>query len=142
MNFNFEDSPGYHINRAAAKMRNSLQRAFREQYKDITVDYWVILNRLWIEDGMIQKELAELTAKDNASMTRILDGMQKNGLLERKPDSNDRRAFRIFLTEKGRSLEIPLKKIASENTGKGFRNVNREEMELLKKVLKKISDSY
>jgi len=142
MEFNFENSVGFYINRTASLMRIGLLRAFQEQYPEITVDYWVILNRLWKKDGMIQIELARLTAKDNASMTRMLDGMQRKRMLSRQPDENDRRAFRIFLTQKGKELEAPLKKIAAENQAKALKNLSETEIENLIKTLNKICDNY
>lgn len=142
MKFDFENSVGYHVNRTASLMRIGLARAFQKQYPEITVDYWVILNRLWAKDGMNQSELAKLSAKDNASMTRMLDGMQKKGLAKRVPDENDRRAFRIFLTPKSRELEMPLKAIAAENQKEALKNLNQEEIETLKKLLKTISSRY
>jgi len=142
MNFDFEDSTGYYINKTASLLRIGLLRALQEKYPEITVDYWVILNRLWKKDGMIQIELARLTAKDNASMTRMLDGMQRKGLLKRQPDENDRRAFRIFLTKKGKELEFPLKKIAAENQAKALNNIPDTDIENLKKTLKTICNNY
>ena len=142
MEFNFENSVGYYINKTASLMRIGLLRAFQEKHPEITVDYWVILNRLWKKDGMIQIELARLTAKDNASMTRMLDGMQRKGLLSRQPDENDRRAYRIFLTQKGKELEAPLKTIAAENQTKALKNIPETEIKNLKNILKTISDNY
>lgn len=142
MEFKFENSVGYYINKTASLMRIGLLRAFQEKYPEITVDYWVILNRLWKKDGIIQIELARLTAKDNASMTRMLDGMQRKGILSRQSDENDRRAYRIFLTQKGKELEMPLKKIAGENHGKALNNLSETDIENLKRILKTISDNY
>ncbi len=142
MNFRFEDSVGYYLNRTAMVMRNSLQRAFNLHYPEITIDHWVILNRLWVKDGWNQSELAEMTDKDNASMTRMLDGMQRKGLVERRPDENDRRAQRIFLTGRGRSLEQPLKKIAKENMMKGLKNIPEGDVQKLKKILDLIVNNY
>ncbi len=142
MVFKFEESVGYYLNRTASMMRSSLQRALNKEYKEITIDYWVILNYLWTKDGWIQTELARMSGKDNASMTRMLDGMQKKGLIERKADENDRRAQRIFLTEKGRSLEKPLKKIASENVSKGLKNISSKDVQELKRILEAINENY
>ena len=61
MTFKFEESAGYYLNRAALSMRANLQRSITEKFKDITVDYWVILNRLWAKDGWNQSELAMMT---------------------------------------------------------------------------------
>ncbi len=123
-------------------MRNSLQREFSGQYGEITIDYWVILNRLWESDGWMQTELARMTNKDNASMTRMLDGMQKKGLVERKPDARDRRVQRVFLTDKGRVLEQPLKKIAYANMMKGLENLSEEDTGNLKRILEIIIGNY
>ncbi len=142
MKFNFENSVGFHINKTASLMRIGLLRAFQEKYPEITVDYWVILNRLWLQDGMIQTELARLTAKDNASMTRMLDGMQRKSLIKRQPDENDRRAYRIFLTQKGKELEAPLKTIAAENHARALKNLSEADVENLKGFLEIISNNY
>ena len=142
MKFVFEESPGYYINRAATIMRSSLYRAFQKQFPEITVDYWVILNRLWTHDGIIQSELALTTGKDNASMTRILDGMQKKGLIERRANKNDRRAFDICLTDKARNLEKPLKEIARNNTQKGLKSLDEKDIARLKNILDKITNNY
>ncbi len=142
MDFNFETSIGYYINRTAAVMRNSLQRAFSEAYKEITIDYWIILNRLWIKDGWNQSELALMTGKDNGSMTRMLDGMQKKGLVDRRPDERDRRAQRIYLTAKSISLEKPLKEIARKNMMKGLTNVTEKDEQELKRILDLITGNF
>ncbi len=142
MKFVFEDSPGYYLNRTATVMRSSLHRAIQKQYPEITVDYWVILNRLWKQDGIIQNELALTTGKDNASITRILDGMQKKGLIERHASKNDRRAFNICLTDKAKSLEKPLKEIAVNNTEIGLQSLDEKDIAILKNILDKIFHNY
>ena len=142
MRFVFEDSIGYYINKAATIMRLNLYKAFQGESREITVDYWVVLNRLWQRDGMIQNELARLTGKDNASITRILDGMQKKDLVRRQPDENDRRAYKIFLTEKARGLETSLKDIAGRNAEMAMKNLSTEEITQLKRILKKIIMNY
>jgi len=123
-------------------MRNSLQRAIAKKYPEITVDYWVVLNRLWVKGGWSQSELAKLTNKDNASMTRILDGMQKKGLIDRMRDKYDRRAHKIYKTYKGDQLEEPLKQIAYDNMMKGLENFSPEEIENLKSLLNRIIKNY
>ncbi len=142
MQFNFEHTMGYFINKTAALMRNHLMKEFQREYPGITVDYWVILNRLWIEDGINQTSLARLTAKDNASITRILDGMQRKGLVERRQDPGDRRAYRIYLTEDGKLLEQPLKRIASAHLEKGRKNLSDQDLTQLKRILETIIKNY
>lgn len=60
-----------------------------------------------------QKELAEMVWTDKASMVRILDYLTEKGVIERIQDPSDRRAYRIGVTELGRTL-IPTIKLAFE----------------------------
>jgi DNA-binding MarR family transcriptional regulator len=54
--------------------------------------------------GMTQKDLGEYLAIDKATMVRLLDGLESNGLLKRVEDAKDRRAKRLEITAKGRAL--------------------------------------
>jgi DNA-binding MarR family transcriptional regulator len=59
---------------------------------------------LWGQDGINQQELADLTLKDKASMTLLLDNLTKRGLVKRLEDASDRRSKLIYLTAKGKRL--------------------------------------
>lgn len=141
-NFIFENTIGYTINRTAIRMRNELWKKFKEKGFDITIDHWIVLNRLWDEDGWTQSELAMMTYKDKANITRILDAMAKRDLIERKPDLNDRRVFRVHLTEKGKKLKKPLTKMAVDNMNQGLRGISPKDVEYIKDILNQMHDNY
>jgi MarR family transcriptional regulator for hemolysin len=65
---------------------------------------WAVLARLDRAEGLKQSELAELLDLQPISLTRLLDRLAANGLIERKPDPNDRRANRLYLTPAARPL--------------------------------------
>jgi MarR family transcriptional regulator for hemolysin len=65
---------------------------------------WGVLKRLDRSEGLKQSELAELLDLQPISLTRLLDRLAKNGLIERRPDPNDRRANRLYLTPAARPL--------------------------------------
>lgn len=73
-----------------------------------------ILVQLWKEEGVTQSCLAERVGVDVSTMTKTLQRLQAYGLIERKPDCEDTRAMRVFLTEKGRALEPELTAIWNE----------------------------
>ena len=50
------------------------------------------------EEGLLPSELAEKTCQDRATITGLLDRLEKDGWIERKPDNRDRRSLRIYLT--------------------------------------------
>ncbi|AZN38770.1 MarR family winged helix-turn-helix transcriptional regulator [Paenibacillus albus] len=70
----------------------------------ITPEQWSALNQIDRAQGLIQKEIAERTSKDKPSMTRILDHLEKKGLIYKKPGEHDRRAFLVYSTEAGKAL--------------------------------------
>lgn len=59
---------------------------------------WTVLIRLDRCEGLKQSELAEILDLQPISLTRLLDRLAANGLIERRPDPNDRRANRLYLT--------------------------------------------
>ena len=65
---------------------------------------WVVLMRLDRSEGLKQSELAEVLDLQPISLTRLLDRLADTGLIERRPDPNDRRANRLYLTPAARPL--------------------------------------
>jgi MarR family transcriptional regulator for hemolysin len=59
---------------------------------------WAVLARLEHHEGLKQSELAEMLDLQPITLTRLVDRLCANGLIERRPDPNDRRAKRLYLT--------------------------------------------
>ena len=68
-----------------------LQKYFREKELDLTVEQWSILVHLWKYDGVSQQELSNRTFRDKPSITRLVDNLEKLGLVERRASETDRR---------------------------------------------------
>jgi len=75
---------------------------------------WGVLVRLDRSEGLKQSELAEILDLQPISLTRLLDRLAENGLIERRPDPNDRRANRLYLTPAARPLLGELADLASD----------------------------
>ncbi len=82
------------------RMRRRMARAL-DTY-DVTLEQFVVLYNLVIEDGINQKKLSGRVDKDQATLARILDILENRGYVERRTTEKDRRAFLVFITEKGR----------------------------------------
>ena len=65
---------------------------------------WAVLVRLERVEGLKQTELAEILDLQPITLTRLVDRLCDNGLIERRPDPKDRRAKRLFLTDAARPL--------------------------------------
>jgi DNA-binding MarR family transcriptional regulator len=81
-----------------------MQKKFRENNIDLTYEMHQIMASLWKKDGVNQQELADLTLKDKASMTYLIDNLTKRDLVKRVEDKTDRRSKLVYLTPKGKQL--------------------------------------
>ena len=65
---------------------------------------WAVLIRIDRSEGLKQSELAEALDLQPISLTRLLDRLADNGLIERRADPNDRRANRLYLKPAAKPL--------------------------------------
>jgi MarR family transcriptional regulator for hemolysin len=90
------------INDVARLLRsNADQKAARF---GMTRAKWAVLARLDRFEGLKQNELADMLDLQPITLTRLLDRLADNGLIERRPDPADRRAKRLYLTPAARPL--------------------------------------
>jgi DNA-binding MarR family transcriptional regulator len=95
----------------------------------ITRAQWVVLARLDRFEGLKQSELAEMLDLQPISLTRLLDRLCNSGLIERRPDPNDRRAKRLFLTAAARPLLEQLGDLGEQLMARALAGVSREGVE-------------
>jgi DNA-binding MarR family transcriptional regulator len=104
--FVIRDSLGYLVNRAARLMAAELAERLRPA--DVGIGQWAVLLPLWAQDGATQAELARVVAIEPPTMVRTVDRMVRDGLVTRRPDPEDGRLSRIWLTPRGRALRNEL----------------------------------
>ena len=125
------------LNREFAFSLNDVARMLRT-YADqkasqfgITRAQWVVLVRLDRFEGLKQAELAEMLDLQPITLTRLLDRLAECGLIERRPDPNDRRAKLLYLTAKAKPLLEQLGDLGSELMATALAGVEREHVELM-----------
>ncbi|PRR91505.1 MarR family winged helix-turn-helix transcriptional regulator [Bacillus atrophaeus] len=74
----------------------------------ITPEQWTVLKRVGESRGISQKELSARADKDQATMTKILDLLEKKNFIRREANPRDRRSFLVVLTEAGEELKQTL----------------------------------
>ncbi|MGE4421095.1 MAG: MarR family winged helix-turn-helix transcriptional regulator [Pseudodesulfovibrio sp.] len=129
---------GFLLYTTALPLKKRLLRALDDSGFGITREQFTLLGLLWQEDGLYQSELAERAFKDRHSVTRILSGMESKGLVVRLPDERDARLARCHLTEAGRSLCGPLRKVHARYLKEAFRGMDEEEVAGLRRGLLKL----
>ena len=65
----------------------------------------MLLKCLWNQDGLSQKEIADLLGIQAATATRMVIRMERSGFVERRTEPDDQRVSRVYLTDSGRSLQ-------------------------------------
>jgi MarR family transcriptional regulator, transcriptional regulator for hemolysin len=83
----------------------------------ITRAQWAVMARLEYHEGLKQSELAEMLDLQPITLTRLVDRLCQNGMVERRPDPNDRRAKRLHLTPLARPLMDRLAELGGEVMG-------------------------
>jgi MarR family transcriptional regulator, organic hydroperoxide resistance regulator len=94
------------------RIRGVTYREFNRHGLELTPEQWIVLVRLWQRDGRTVSELSESTLRDKPTMSRILDSMEKSGLVTRTVDRNDARTRIVELTREGKALRKKLVPIA------------------------------
>ena len=124
-------------------LAKAYQRAsviFKEEFDayDLTPRQFGLLGFLWQEDGITQAELSAKSHIDRTTMGGVIDRLEKEGLVVRCSHPDDRRAYRICLTEKGKALEPELTPLAVKVQQRFTARLDQQEIETLKSLLEKI----
>jgi len=99
----------------ARTMRTYVDQRAREH--GMTRAQWGALARLERQEGMTQAEMAEALEIQPISLLRLIDRLCQQDLMERRPHPRDRRANRLYLTEKGRATLTRMAPLGKEVAG-------------------------
>jgi len=129
-NFAFE------VSETALALRRAFDRRAAEQ--DVTRAQWRVLSFLKREDGLRQVALADHLDVEPITLCRMVDRLEEAGLVERRADESDRRARRIYLTEKARPIIEELRRIAEDLIEEALAGVSEEEQAGVRGVLARV----
>jgi len=101
----------------------------------LTLSQCKALIRLEKNEGVSQARLAELADVDPMTMVRILDRMEADGLLERRPDPADRRARCLYLTSKAKPLLDQIWRLSEAIRAELFTGVAKSDRDVFMSVL-------
>jgi MarR family transcriptional regulator for hemolysin len=94
--------------------------------------------RLQLAEGLNQSELAEMLDVQPITLTRLLDVLASNGLIERKPDPKDRRANRLYLTPAALPLLERLNELGLDMMSNVLDGIDRSRVELMLRELQDV----
>jgi len=105
---------------------------------DILGGQWSVLRVLWEQEGLSQVDLAERMRVEKASLTSVLDAMERRKLIVRSRNSDDRRKVSINLTSYGRGLKAQLLPYGASINRKATRGMSAAEVDQLRGMLARV----
>ncbi|WP_075290309.1 MarR family winged helix-turn-helix transcriptional regulator [Pararhizobium arenae] len=128
---------------ALASVNRKLRVLFDARVKEtgLTLSRARVLFTLLRRDGLNQRELAEDLGIETPTIVRLLDGMESQDFVERRPEATDRRAKRIHLTNHGRRSAEEIEELARQIRVEVMEGIEPAEKKVALKVINKIVDN-
>ncbi|GBO84502.1 MULTISPECIES: MarR family transcriptional regulator [Marinobacter] len=129
---------------AVARVTRRWRKMLDERLKDLGVTQARWSTMVYLEkggEGLTQRELASLMAIENPTLVRLLDSLEQQGLIERRPCPHDRRARRLHLTTAGRAFMDDLSERAEVLREEMLEGISDKEIECTVKVFHKILEN-
>ena len=97
-----------------ADVSHLMRRTFDERARKVGISrpQWRVLSMLRRHEGINQGGLADLIEVEPITLCRMVDRLQEADLVERRADPADRRAWRLYLTDKARALLDDMRPLA------------------------------
>ena len=138
--YDFENSVGFVVNITAKHFQRSLDIELRKNV-GVTLSQWRVVGSLVLQPGLTQRELASRIGIEGPTLVPMIDKMEKQGLLKRKPDATDRRVNRIFLTSRADSLWESMTECAIKIRKSSTKNIPESDIQTTLDTLRKISQN-
>ena len=103
--------------------------------------YGRVLDVLSQNDGLSQREIAELLNIRPQSASEAIASMEGQGLIEKRANEQDKRSSLIYITQAGRQRQIDLRNERVENARRIFEPLTDQEKETLLELLNKAASS-
>jgi MarR family transcriptional regulator for hemolysin len=134
--FDPEQTFGFNLYDAARLLRRDFER--RAKRHGVTRAQWAALAFLARQPGLRQNQLADLLEVTPMAVARLVDRMEGDGLLERRSDPDDRRAWRLFLTARARARIEELRGLGRETREIALAGISAAEQDVLLAALQRI----
>jgi DNA-binding MarR family transcriptional regulator len=120
-----------------------MRRAFQRQLEgsSLTQAQGRALVYVSLHEGVRQVELAELLEVQPITLARLLDQLEEAGLVERRPDSADRRAYQVFLTPAAAPHLAAIEQVSAAIRAEALRNLDDHQIATVMHALRTMRDN-
>lgn len=127
----------------SSELARLLRRTFRQRMSEIEFSFEQMRTLIAISrnEGIRQVELADQLEIQPITLVHQLDQLMKDGLIERRPDPNDRRAYRLFLTDAAEPHLDAIRKIACSVEQEMLAGLSKEEIAKTRNALRTMREN-
>ena len=133
------DTFGFLLSDTARLLRKRFDERARQH--GATRAQWKALLGISRHEGINQGGLAELLEVEPITLCRLVDRMEEAGLVERRRDPKDRRAWQLYLTQKAHPVLEELHATAAELMEQALRGISGEQADMMTDLLNRIRDN-
>jgi DNA-binding MarR family transcriptional regulator len=130
---------GFMLADVSRLMRRAFQQRIRE--RDLTLAQARALVYVQRNEGARQIDLAEILEVQPITLTRLIDYLAERGLVERRPDPDDRRAYRVFLTPAAAPYLAAIEEVAAKVRADALRGVDKQQTAAMLRGLARMRDN-
>jgi DNA-binding MarR family transcriptional regulator len=131
---------GYLLAKASQRWNELLQEGFAEAgYPEVRASYGSVLIPLLEEDGLRMGEIARRARLSKQTITTMVRLCERDGLVERRPDPDDRRATRVHLTAKARRFQPAAERVLARLQRDAQRSLGDRRLAELRRSLKTLA---
>ena len=134
-----EQGLGLLLARVCRSHRNLVATALSRISVSVGQDH--VVHRLAVAEGITQSELADALCVDTSTVAKTLARLQRDGIVERRPDPADGRISRVHLTEHGRTLVRPVLEIWNDAERRLVKDLSEAERLLLRRLLRQLQSN-
>jgi MarR family transcriptional regulator, transcriptional regulator for hemolysin len=130
------DELGLLLSRTYLSLKRETSRML--QQFELTPEQFSLVAELDKQDNVTQKELADVTEREQTTVTKIVDKLVKKGLVNRRHDPHDRRAIRLLITDAGRQLVSEIIPKVDEIETNAYQGFHQEDIKTLQILIRKL----
>lgn len=115
---------------------------FNQLNVGVTIDQFVVLDAIYSNDDICQRDLSKIILKDRSNTGRILNILEEKGFIKRAVETKGKRLVKkIYITDNGRKMIDENQSKLRNGFLKIFEDVSEEEFTTLRKTLNKLKDN-
>lgn len=130
-----------YLNLSACKLKQYTAAMLKQNNVGLTPEQFLLVDLLWNQGPMSQQKIADMMMKDKNSITKLVDALEKKGLVVRKKDTRDKRSNTLILTDKAEQMKLGAKEYGISMLDKVLEGISEEELKSFLETLGKLTDN-